>query len=304
MKFRKSKKDKDINAGRRNSQEASGQKVYTYYTASKKQLDQFERTNDSRQAKQAINPDSLKAKAFKAFSVIAILFAVGFTLTITSEPKISIDGTVYNSEEYYSSQISNVVSQGLNNRFKPTINSADIEGEVYRAVTEADMVKVSVSPIGRGVKVNITTQEPFAILIQDGAPSYIVDESGKVIADVSKTELDTDMLSTIKNESGLNYKLGDQLFKPLEMQAVKSLDYQYTYGDDNKVINYILPENLRELDVKTDSYVVRYSLDDSSGADTTQQYGAYIAIKKQLDKQGSAPRSYIDVRLADKVFVK
>lgn len=299
MKFRKNKNSSTNDR----TKKADKQRVYTYYTASRKQIDQFEKTNTARQSniKDSVLPQRI---VFVLASLIALLL-IGFTMFISANASIKIEGEKnYNSADYYSKTVNEVIESDVSNRFKPTVKTEDIQEALEGRIPESSAVKVHTNAIGRGVYVTITTIDPFAVLVQQDAPSYVIDAKGKAVVDINITNIDTARLSTVINETGLQYNLGDQLFKPEEMQAMVDLHYQYTKGDITKQITYVLPDTPREVNVKDAGYIVKYGLDDSAGADITQQYGAMVAIKNQLSKQGSAPKEYIDARLGDKVFVK
>lgn len=300
------KKNKPSSPAREAQTDSKNKRVYTYYTASKSQIDKFERSNKERNKKPVNYIEEKLGSKLMAVVFISLLGALAvFMLVISAKPVVVFDGSVeYRTSEEYSKQVSEVLAADKRNFFKFSLQSDKAEADIKERIPEATEVKVSAPFIGRGAVVKITTAEPFAVLIQPGAPSYVIDSSGAAVIDITETSIDTSKLSTIKNESGINYTLADQVFKPEEMQALADLNYQLTDGA-YKVISYNIPPVPREIRVDRAGYYVKFSLDDSSGADTKIQYGSLISIENSIAKQGTQkPSEYIDVRLGDKVYIK
>lgn len=297
-------KKKKASEQRERQQANEGQRVYTYYTASKSQIDKFERSNSARESKNKVSSKPLGSKILTILAIGFSLFIIVYMITLSSNPSIKIEGQKdYNNTEFYQNTIKEAISKDKRNLLKMSLQSEAAESDIKNAIPEAVKVNVDAPLIGRAPVVKITTVEPFAVLIQKNSPSYIIDSRGKVVVDINKTAIDTKSLPTLNNESGLDYKLGDQVFKPDEMLELNKLNYQLS--DGSKVISYVLPETPREVRVNRGGYFVKFSLDDSSGADSVQQYGALFSIEKSIKEQGTiAPKEYIDVRLGDKVYVK
>lgn len=300
--FRRKKKTLSDQPQRNMSGSASGQRVNSYYTASKKQITTFQRHTEFSQSKRSYM-NLIKKYGLITLSVILAVFVLAAMLTLDKSASISIDsGGSYRSAEEYKKIVADALGKNFQNNLKLSLHTDDIEQELKKQLPEATSIAVYAPLFGRSPEVIITTAKPFAVLIQTDAPSYVLTDRGRVAIASTATSVDTTKLSTITNQSGTQYKLGDQLFKPEEMNSLRDLQFQYTKGTGEGMVAYILPTTPREIQVKEGSYVARFGL--SEDANIVQQFGALRAVQGQLTAKNITPKEYIDVRLATKVFTK
>jgi hypothetical protein len=300
------KKQKN-NKGRSNTSPHSQQRLYSYYTASRRQIDQFERTNQ--QTRQQSNNTTV-VKSFRSnlskvliYGLVIIMLLMLFGLS--NKPSLSIGGTKYQDIKTYTTDVANILKQDKRNMFKPSLQADYIKQEIIKKFPEASKVEVYAPLIGMRPIIKITTNLPLAVLIQPNANSLIIDQTGRAVAEVNNSILDSTKLSVIENQTGLDYSINDQIFSPNEISALLTLHQQIQLEGDNLIANYIMPSVPREIRLKRAGYFVKFGLDDSSGAGTDLQYGSLKSIEKSIQEQGTTPPSeYIDVRLGDKVYIK
>lgn len=301
MLFRKKKKP-TVDTRQRNT--GSGQKVNSYYTASKKQITTFQRHTSTEPAKKSVG------KIIKTYSTVVLgstllIIALFAMVTLSSTASIRIEnGGEYRTPEQYQSIINEALQKQVNNKFKLTLDSNGVAEDIKRQLPEAYNVAVYAPLFGRNPEVIITTAAPFAVLQQDNAPSLVMSERGRLVLETTQSVVDSTHLATITNESGTRYNTNDQLFKPDEMASLRALQFQYTKGDINLQgsVAYVLPIAPREIHTKEGTYIAKFSLNDD--ANITQQFGALRAVQAQLQAQDKTPQEYIDVRLASKVFIR
>ncbi|MEI6237694.1 MAG: hypothetical protein WCP03_03795, partial [Candidatus Saccharibacteria bacterium] len=279
------------------------QKVISYYTASRKQLDNFERSSnmiqdDTIRKRKLSNIKQLWFSMFVGFAVICL---VGYLFTLGDTPYISLIGTAYRQKTDYQKIVSEVFGKDIRNQLKPLLQSNTLESEISKALPEAQSVIVKSSIIGHKPEVKVTLAEPMAVFAQNNSKNYILSNRGRVLLLTSQTDINTTLLPIIANQSGVEAKAGGQFLRPDEATALNSLIFQYEKNGIKGVI-YTINNIPHEVLVKEPGrgYQVRYLLDETIGT----QYGAMIATQKKLIELGNSPALYIDVRLIEKVYYK
>ena len=300
MIFKKKKQQNNLDAQR--SATTSRQRVNSYYTATKKQINSFERATEYGPKKRSSIMVQVKTYGLRAAIVGMALFAIFAMFTLSGNASISVDGGgPYRASGQYNDIVKNALDTSLQNYIKFSLQTDKVAQTIEDAIPEAYRVAVYAPLFGRNAEIIITTAQPFAVLQQQDGSSYIVSSRGTVVMVAKDSSISTSELSTINNESGQLYTVGDQLFKPEEIASLLNLQYQYTEGKGGAVA-YILPTTPREIYTKEGAYIAKFSLNDD--ANIVQQFGALRAVQEQLQASGRVPAEYVDVRLANKVFIK
>jgi hypothetical protein len=300
--FRRKRKASNDQAQRNMSAGGSRQRVNSYYTASQKQITTFQRHTEFSQSKKSYG-SLIKRYGLITLSAVLAVFVLAAMFTLDKSASITIDnGGAYRSAEEYKKIVADALGKSFQNNLKLSLNSDEIEQELKKQLPEATNIAVYAPLFGRSPEVIITTAKPFAVVIQTGAPSYVLTDRGRLAIASTATTIDTAKLSTVTNQSGTQYKQADQLFKPEEMASLRDLQFQYTKGTGEGLVAYILPTTPREIQVKEGAYVARFGLTDE--VSVVQQFGALRAVQGQLALKNITPKEYIDVRLATKVFTK
>lgn len=297
----KSKKE-DNTVGRVRYSADDKNRVKSYYTASKKQLDEFDRTS---RLQQETPNKKISIKNIMRFILFISIFGVilyGF-IVLYGQPRVELSGgEPYRSIQEYQAVVASAVDESVANRFKPSLKTEEIARSVKEALPEAILVDVTARVFGGSPEAAILISPAFAVFNQSGYDSIVLSNRGRLAIDVKNTTLSVASLSSIENQSGYNYKIGDQVFKPSEMEALVELQHQFNEAGESPV-KYILPEKPREIWVIYKDYKILFSLD--VGAPITTQFGAFKAIKIEVEQGRQAPpKEYIDVRLGDRVFIK
>ena len=295
---KKNKSDK-----RNNLVNKPNQKVISYYTASRRQLDNFDRISNSSSddvlGKRRLN--NLRRFWFGLIVLISIIVVLCYLGTLSITPHISISGTAYRPIAEYQSIVSRQFSLDLRNRFKPLMDSKQIESNVLKSIPEAQSVDVKSSLLGHRAEVNLVIPKPVAVFSQSNKNNLILSERGRLLLAESQSSTDNTSLPTLKNSTGISGEAGEQYMRPDEAKALVELVKQYKTNGLNNV-EYSLTNIPHELQAKEAGrgYYVRYLLDNT----ITKQYGALQATQKELQKIGQNPSEYIDVRLVEKVYYK
>jgi hypothetical protein len=280
------------------------QKVISYYTASKRQLDKFER-NSVYNVKDATNKGFLSHLRHSWFFVLAIIILIiaGIYLSLLGEnPRLTISGPIYRSKEDYQKIVKDILSDNMRNRFKPLLMSKDIEDKILQSIPEAESVSVKSTFLGHDPEIKIYTSNYLAYFNQTGGQSLIISNSGRLLLPLSDTDyIDNNDTPILENATGVIGEAGEQFMSPNEANTFDKLNNQYKKSENIKP-SYVLSEIPHELTVQEPGrgYVVKYLLED----DILQQFGALRAAEKRLQQTGQTPLEYIDVRIANKVFYK
>jgi hypothetical protein len=276
------------------------ERVFSYYSASRKQLNSFERNVSSKNDR--TKSDWLRIRSNRLIKIIAtvtIVIGISYLSYLNSDPIIKINGTQYRSPSVYKNLSKQVLLEDIRNKTKLFLQTSKLSQDINQSITESSSVSVSSSLLGHSPVITITTSKPLAIFQQKGAPSFIINTSGKLIINLSDASRYYSSLPTIQNNTGLNNRVGDQVLSPDQAFALKQLLLQYS--SENKYPKLLMPNVAHELDVQEvgKGYFVKYVLDTTINS----QFGAMRAAEKKLFEINQMPSSYIDVRLSDKAYV-
>lgn len=283
------------------------QRVFSYYTASRRQLDTFERQTKH---------DPVQKRARRQlrsywFLVICVAFGVvlfGWISTMSKEAYVRIEGPSYRKRTTYQAIATQSLQDDWRNRWKLLLQAKSIEHTLYEALPEARSVAVRSSLFGRKPEVIIHTDAPLAWFDQPNAPSVLLSERGKLLlpelqADNPDPQFSRSSLPSLRNETGVTGTVSMQFFSPEEVNALRQLLYQIQQDKDSQLPQLRLTTAPREIEIREPNrggYAVRMLLNET----IDEQYGALRAAQKQLATRQQTPSAYIDVRLVDRVYVR
>lgn len=302
MLFRNKKnKGKKESYRTRSSGSKPNQKVISYYTASKRQLDGFERNSvySAKDTKEDSFFGHLKHSWFFILSIIVLSVASIYLSLPGGEPHLTIAGPAYRSKEDYQRIVKNILSEDFRNRFKPLLMSQAAEDNILASIPEAEFVNVKNSFLGHSPEVKIYTANYLAFFDQTQGDSLVISTHGRLLLPLSDvTSINIDNVPMLENLTGVIGEAGEQFMSPSEAEIFDQLNNQYK--SENVKPSYALTENPHELTVQEPGrgYKVKYLLED----DITQQFGVLRATEKRLQETGQTPLEYIDVRVADKAY--
>jgi hypothetical protein len=300
MLFKNSKKNESRRARDVTSRDLGSQKVVSYYTASRKQLNSFERNNIEISRFSGRRKEYLKIKKrWFWLMVLIILFGLAiYSSILSSSAHFVIKGPVYRNSSSYAELVNPLFRTSFGNHFKMFIASKSLESKISQIIPEAQSVSIKTELLSRNPVVVITTAEPMAVFGQANSSSIVISDRGKLLLYTDKAKIDIKDLPLISNNSGITGLEGQQFLSPDEAEAVSRLIYQFQ-GEKSSVI-YSLPANPHEIVAKESGrgYEVRFLLSE----DIVAQFGAMRATQRQLQKSGINPSKYMDVRLTEKVY--
>lgn len=280
----------------------TNQKVFSYYTASRKQLDNFERTSNMIQVDNMRlgRLNKVKQLWFTAIVCIALIVIIGYLITLGEDPHINITGVSYRNKISYQKMISEAFGQDVRNRFKPLLQTDSLRTKIIEDIPEAQSIEVKSTFLGHRPEVNIKMAEPMAVFVQN-ATNYIISNRGRVLLLRSETNLDTTLMPVINNKSTVIVRAGSQFLRPDEAGSLSKLIYQYNKKGINGVV-YTINTIPHEVQAKEPGrgYYTKYLMDET----INQQFGAMVSTQNKLQEIGQNPNEYIDARLAEKVYFR
>jgi hypothetical protein len=131
--------------------------------------------------------------------------------------------------------------------------------------------------------------------------SYVVGENGVILADASQIDSYKKAdLRHINDNAPLNVAVGKAVLLASDIAFMEQM-YGELLSAGVEVGDAILPLGAGELHIrpKNETYIIKFSLT----GEARQQVGAYLAVRDS-GALAMKPQEYVDVRLAERVFVK
>ena len=286
--------------GRKNRGQPT-QKVISYYTASRRQLDNFERNAIYNQNK-ASSKKYLHFLSRSWFSLLissVLMIAIGYLCLLGEDPRVVISGPVYRPTSHYQTVSKHALKSDFKNRFKFLLKSEKVETNLLKILPEAESIEVKSSFLGHRPEIKIFNSAYLAYFFQ-GEGNYILSARGRLLLLASESTIDLKDLPIIQNKTGVDGKEGEQFISPDEASALLRLVGQYKA--DGTLPGLTLTTVPHELNAREPGrgYYAKFILNE----DITSQYGSLRATEKRLQETGQGAAEYIDVRLSNKVYFK
>lgn len=237
--------------------------------------------------------------------VVAVI-SIGNILVVSPDPKIvpvSSEGAVFlKDQSVYGAEASKLLS-GFWNRNKITIDTNSIIKQMKQKFPELTDVSVVLPLVGHRPVVYIQPTKADIIYKSVTGEGYVMDENGRILAKVDDSvNLEDQTTTTVIDKSGIVVKLGQQALSSADVSFIDNVSYQLSKSGFT-VDHFVLPAGTRELDgyLGGIKYFVKFNLEDGDGR---QQAGSFIALAKQLQKQGITPAEYVDVRVSGRAYYK
>jgi hypothetical protein len=237
--------------------------------------------------------------------LIAVLVSVFFISTLNPVAKVILidddKNTTIRSEDMYRQAAEKFISDSLINRSKFTFDSAGLVTDLKSQFPEVAAATVTVPLMGRRPVVEIQTTRPAFILASE-TNAVLVGNNGVALANTRDIkDLPKLGLRSVNDETGLDIEIGKPAL-PQEQARFISVVVEQLEKQDYRTESLTIPRSPYDLHVRLQgqNYYVKFNILE----DPKQQTGAFIALQKQLQKEGKSPAEYIDVRVGERVFYK
>ena len=238
-------------------------------------------------------------------ALLAIVVALGYSCLLTPTAKVILTNTpntVHREPKIYQEAVESIWRKSILNRTKLTVSTANISNDISRQFTELDSVKIDLPLLGKRPTVILTAVKPTLQLVSANG-SFYVNANGKVMArSTDLTQNDLEELPVVRDDSGITAEPGKNIIPANQAMFLQSL-YAQLKAQNLKTQSVTLPsKSANQVDVVIvgQPYYIKFSTD----SDPRQAVGTYLAVKAKLDREGTTPREYMDVRVDVKVFYK
>lgn len=271
--------------------------VYSYRSARSDNDRQFNR--ESEKTKESKLPKNNKftriKRVMKVTSALALAVAVLCAISyVQSVGTLSVsDGSNKAKQKLYTDNINDQLRSNTLNKNFWFINQDSFTGKLKAQYPEVQSVSYNYSIIDRVVNIRVEISQSVFILSSAGN-NYLIDSRGRVIEEnVSGSDL-----ITVIDGDNREYKKGDLALLTGNLNYVNNIMKQ-SQAKNLSIEKISIEHGATELYVKYvgDKYFVKYSL----LSDPRLSFGAYFVAK---EKSGQTPTEYIDVRVADRAYIK
>lgn len=217
----------------------------------------------------------------------------------------SSDAPFLQDSKIYQQAAGQLLSEAASNRNKLTVDAAGIAARLQQRFPELQEVSLSLPIIGDKATIFVRPAEPAMVLAASNG-TFIVDENGRALAEASAgTNLKRLQVPSVTDQSGLSVKLGKQVVPRSAATFINTVAVQLR-AQKIGVQSMTLPVAAGELDVYISGkpYFVKFNIQKGSEDSSLVQVGTLIALLRKLEREGTAPAQYVDVRLEGRAYYK
>ncbi|MGI9027624.1 MAG: hypothetical protein ACR2FM_02140 [Candidatus Saccharimonadales bacterium] len=284
------------------------QKQSTFqYSSNRSQPTRASARNEGQEARNetAKKTNGLWAR-FNSASIIAgclITFGViiYFSL-IPAQPQVKTtvqSVAIRDNAEY--SQASQELTDNLLSQSKFTINRQKISTELQARFPELSSVEVTTPLFSRYATVELTVARPELVL-RNGTDTFLIDNRGVAVLgtqDVSKTKADSFL--TVSDQSDTRIEVGKPALTLAQVTFITEVKHQ---SDAKQLVieSITMTAGGGELAVKYQGmpYFIKYNVNE----DARKSFGTFYTTKEFIERTKVTPAEYIDVRIAERAYVK
>ncbi len=239
--------------------------------------------------------------------VIAGLLLKASTLSTRPIIKMQKNNYSYRNIKEYQLYSEKIMKESIFNRSKLFFKSKKFENNIKQKFPELSSVNAVIPLATRDLTVFIQTSKPTVKLI-NGGESGLVDGAGVLVdkGDLSTYINNRNLLNVSFTKPQSNFTVGSKLFTKEEMKLLGLLNNEVPKIKLSGigpmkigVIKFNITNRQMEIHLTNTQFYVKINTHDNS----REQVGALKATLLQLDREGSLPTKYIDVRVPGRVFV-
>lgn len=237
---------------------------------------------------------------------LALLASVANALSLSSAAKVlplengGKDLFLHDQAEY-EAKAQEILSASPWNRNKVTIDTAKVSRQMKDAFPELTSAGVTLPLLAHRPVIYIETAEP-ALLLTTTSGTFLLDSTGKALLTGQDLDRVTKRnLPTVADQSNLQVRLNKQAVSSQHIAFIETVAAQLK-ARNVKIASMTLPAAASELHVQIADkpYFVKFNMQNADTA--RQQAGTFLATINQLEKQGTVPSRYIDVRVDGRAY--
>lgn len=229
--------------------------------------------------------------------VLAIFGLFGYSLLISSNPKVIVSNTGFNSVETYKITTTEYMS-AISARNKITFDEESLVKQLQSRFPEINNVAVELPLLSPVAVVRLDITKPVFILNNSGS-LFIVGDNGRAVTSAKDYASLAD-LPVVNDETGYRAVLGRQV---MSEDGVKFINQLLAVCKVNgiSIQSITLPPIAQEIRLRAagDAYFVKLLL----SGDANIQTGQYLAARERFENS-EKPSEYLDVRVPGKIYYK
>jgi hypothetical protein len=249
----------------------------------------------------------LKRAPVLALAIVAIALVINGLLVSNNPEVITLadkqqQKVFLRSTDTYQQAARQILSSSIFNSNKLTIDTTGIADELSKRFPELEHVSVTLPVAGHQPAIYIQPALP-ALLVKTADNSvYILDASGRALINAAQTsKVERLGLPVVEDQTGLPVTLGKVVLPSDEVTFIREVVGQLE-AKGVSITGVILPKGSSEVDIRIEGvpYIVKFNLH----GDARVEAGAYLAVKKHLEREKKTPGSYIDVRVDNRAYYR
>jgi len=235
--------------------------------------------------------------------VVSVISAVSLSTDAKILPLDSANSNLFlHDQSDYQAAADRLLAASIWSRNKLTINTSKLEQQLTAQFPELASSHITLPLLAHRPLVYIDTAQP-ALLLTTADGTYLLDSTGKaLLTGAQLNRLSNRKLPMVNDQSGLRVQLNHQVITSQNVGFIETVVAQLT-AKHAPIATMTLPATASELDVQIagQPYFVKFNL---ASNDARQQAGTYLATAAQLQKQGTIPAQYIDVRVDGRAYYR
>jgi cell division septal protein FtsQ len=237
--------------------------------------------------------------------VIGIVLTL-FNLYLSDTPQVIPVSTTKSAiflrnQQAYDAAAHAALDKAFWNGNKLTINTDRITADLRAQFPELAGVTVSVPFAGNRVRVYVEPATP-QLLLSSNNTLYVVDTSGRaLIAAAQVPRIEKLGLPVVNDQTGLPVEAGKAALPSTSVAFITEIVAQLK-AKSITISSLTLPAGTSEMDVRISGvgYFVKFNLQGNA----REEAGAFLAVKKQLERDRITPQTYIDVRVEERAYYR
>lgn len=239
----------------------------------------------------------LVSRLIDVLIMIALITLLIYSLVLSSKAKVIVNNSTYHTSAEYSKFVDTVIPS-FKNKNKITFDKDQLSKDIAGQYPEVMSVNIELPVFGQTPVVRINVAKPAFYLSSEGS-EYLIAANGVALG-YKDSYKSPPSLITIKDESGFKVAIGQKILSNNDILFLQTLNAEL---NRNKVSlkNLVLSRAPEEVNLYVDD--AKYYTKFFMGGDATLQTGQFLAARNNFKTQ-TPPSTYLDVRVAGKVFYK
>lgn len=238
------------------------------------------------------------SKTIDILLIIILLFCLVYSLIVRPDPKVIASSSIYHEESAYQTAAASDLGS-FKDRNKLSFDEVGLVDNLKKHFPEISKANVELPLFGQKPIIRLTIAAPVFIFVSQGH-NFLISSDGVVVSENPDLPAAVN-LPRVEDKSGFKAQLGEQVLGASQVEFINQVVLQCRRAKVS-ISSLTLPSAAQELDLRTKdaSYFVKFYL----GGDPLVETGQFLASRAKFARDHIQPTSYLDVRVAGKIFYK